>query len=59
MKSDVYFFTAQSHTYKESMSKVKGPLALIQMVDNAKGVIDHLGKGKIFYVNYAIDITAM
>ena len=30
---------------------------IIQMVDNAKGVIDHLGKDKIFYVNYAIDIT--
>ncbi|MFW9948213.1 MAG: DUF362 domain-containing protein [Candidatus Odinarchaeota archaeon] len=28
MKSDVYFFTARSQTYKESMSKIKGPLAL-------------------------------
>ncbi|MFX0025533.1 MAG: DUF362 domain-containing protein [Candidatus Hermodarchaeota archaeon] len=28
MKSDVYFFTARSKTYKESMSKIKGPLAL-------------------------------
>ncbi|MFX1356146.1 MAG: DUF362 domain-containing protein, partial [Promethearchaeota archaeon] len=28
MKSDVYYFTARSHTHKESMSKIKGPLAL-------------------------------
>lgn len=28
MKSDVYYFTARSRTYQESMSKVKGPLAL-------------------------------
>ncbi|GAG79197.1 unnamed protein product [marine sediment metagenome] len=26
--SDVYFFTARTHNHKESMSKVKGPLAL-------------------------------
>ncbi|MFW9898962.1 MAG: DUF362 domain-containing protein [Candidatus Thorarchaeota archaeon] len=28
MKSDVYFFSARTHNHKESMSKVKGPLAL-------------------------------
>ena len=28
-----------------------------QMVDNAKGVVDFFGKDKIFYINYAIDIT--
>ncbi|MFX1587908.1 MAG: DUF362 domain-containing protein [Promethearchaeota archaeon] len=28
MKSDVYYFTARSHSHKESMSKIKGPLAL-------------------------------
>ncbi len=28
-----------------------------QMVDNAKGVVDYFGKDKIFYINYAIDIT--
>ena len=28
-----------------------------QMVDNAKGVVDYFGKNKIFYINYAIDIT--
>jgi uncharacterized Fe-S center protein len=28
MKSDVYFFTARSQSFKGSMSKVKGPLAL-------------------------------
>ncbi|MFX1401223.1 MAG: DUF362 domain-containing protein [Promethearchaeota archaeon] len=28
MKAEVYFFTAHSQSYKESMSKVKGPLAL-------------------------------
>ncbi|TFG11680.1 MAG: DUF362 domain-containing protein [Promethearchaeota archaeon] len=28
MKSDVYFFTARSRTHEESMSKVKGPMAL-------------------------------
>ncbi|MFX1555001.1 MAG: DUF362 domain-containing protein [Promethearchaeota archaeon] len=26
-------------------------------VDNAKGVVDYFGKDKIFYLNYAIDIT--
>jgi uncharacterized Fe-S center protein len=30
---------------------------IIQMVDNAKGVVDYFGKDRIFYVNYAIDIT--
>lgn len=31
---------------------------IIQMVDNAKGVVDYFGgKEKIFYINYAIDIT--
>jgi uncharacterized Fe-S center protein len=30
---------------------------IIQMVDNAKGVIDYFGKNRIFYINYAIDIT--
>jgi uncharacterized Fe-S center protein len=29
----------------------------IQMVDNAAGVVDYFGKDKIFYLNYAIDIT--
>ena len=29
---------------------------IIQMVDNAKGVVDYFGKDKIFYINYAIDI---
>lgn len=28
-----------------------------QMVDNAKGVVDYFGKDKIWYINYAIDIT--
>ncbi len=28
-----------------------------QMVDNAKGVVEYFGKDKIFYINYAIDIT--
>jgi uncharacterized Fe-S center protein len=28
-----------------------------QTVDNAKGVIDYFGSEKIFYINYAIDIT--
>ncbi|MGB5909703.1 MAG: DUF362 domain-containing protein [Promethearchaeia archaeon] len=28
MKSDVYFFTARSQSFKGSMSKIKGPLAL-------------------------------
>ncbi|MFW9902370.1 MAG: DUF362 domain-containing protein, partial [Candidatus Thorarchaeota archaeon] len=28
-----------------------------QMVDNAKGVVDYFGEDKIFYVNFAIDIT--
>ncbi len=30
---------------------------ITQMVDNAKGVINYFGKEKIFYINYAIDIT--
>ena len=34
-----------------------GPQFITQMVDNAKGVVDYFGKERIFYVNYAIDIT--
>jgi len=30
---------------------------ITQMVDNAKGVVEYFGKEKIFYINYAIDIT--
>ncbi|MHA1458082.1 MAG: DUF362 domain-containing protein [Promethearchaeota archaeon] len=30
---------------------------ITQMVDNAAGVIEYFGKEKIFYLNYAIDIT--
>jgi uncharacterized Fe-S center protein len=30
---------------------------IIQMIDNAVGVADFLGKENIFYINYAIDIT--
>ncbi|MFX1234160.1 MAG: DUF362 domain-containing protein [Promethearchaeota archaeon] len=30
---------------------------IVQMVDNAKGVVDYFGNDKIFYINYAIDIT--
>jgi uncharacterized Fe-S center protein len=30
---------------------------ITQMVDNAKGVVEYFGKNKIFYINYAIDIT--
>ncbi len=30
---------------------------ITHMVDNAKGVVDFFGKDKIFYINYAIDIT--
>ncbi|MFX1377649.1 MAG: DUF362 domain-containing protein [Promethearchaeota archaeon] len=30
---------------------------ITQMVDNAKGVVEYFGKDKIFYINYAIDIT--
>ena len=30
---------------------------ILQMVDNAKGVIEYFGSNKIFYINYAIDIT--
>ncbi len=30
---------------------------IIQMIDNAKGVVDYFGKEKIFYINYLIDIT--
>jgi uncharacterized Fe-S center protein len=29
----------------------------IQMVDNAKGVLEYFGREKIFFINYAIDIT--
>lgn len=31
MNSQVYFFTARTHTHQESMSKIKGPLALKQL----------------------------
>jgi uncharacterized Fe-S center protein len=30
---------------------------ITHMVDNAKGVVDYFGKDKIFYINYAIDVT--
>ncbi|MFX0021379.1 MAG: DUF362 domain-containing protein [Candidatus Hermodarchaeota archaeon] len=30
---------------------------ITQMVDNAKGVVEYFGKDKMFYINYAIDIT--
>ncbi|MHA1804727.1 MAG: DUF362 domain-containing protein [Promethearchaeota archaeon] len=30
---------------------------LLQMVDNARGVVDYFGRDRIFYINYAIDIT--
>lgn len=30
---------------------------IIQMIDNARGVVDFFGKEKIFYINYLIDIT--
>jgi len=30
---------------------------ILQIVDNAKGVVDFFGEDKIFYINYAIDIT--
>ncbi|MFX1312215.1 MAG: DUF362 domain-containing protein [Promethearchaeota archaeon] len=30
---------------------------ITQMVDNAKGVVDYFGKDRIFYINFAIDIT--
>jgi hypothetical protein len=30
---------------------------ILQMVDNAVGVVDFFGKKNIFYINYAIDIT--
>jgi uncharacterized Fe-S center protein len=30
---------------------------ILQIVDNAKGVIDYYGKDRIYYINYAIDIT--
>jgi uncharacterized Fe-S center protein len=30
---------------------------IMQLVDNAKGVVDYFGKDKIFYINYAIDIS--
>ena len=30
---------------------------ILQMVDNAKGVVDYYGKDRIYYLNYAIDIT--
>ncbi len=30
---------------------------IFQFIDNAKGVVDNFGKNKIFYINYAIDIT--
>ncbi len=33
--------------------------SILQMVDNAKGVVEYFGKDKIYYINYAIDITWM
>jgi len=36
MKSDVYFFTARTYNHEESLSKVKGPLALEKIGFNSK-----------------------
>ena len=36
MKSDVYFFTARTYNHEESLSKVKGPLALDKIGFNSK-----------------------
>jgi len=30
---------------------------VLQMVDNAAGVVDYFGRDKIYYINYVIDIT--
>lgn len=30
---------------------------IVQMVDNAAGVVDYCGSNKIFYLNYVIDVT--
>ncbi len=30
---------------------------IYRFIDNAKGVVDYFGEDKIFYINYAIDIT--
>ena len=30
---------------------------VLQIVDNAKGVVDYFGRDRIYYINYAIDIT--
>ena len=40
-----------------SLGSVSREEFITQMVDNAKGVVDYFGKNKIFYLNYAIDIT--
>ncbi|MHA1293621.1 MAG: DUF362 domain-containing protein [Promethearchaeota archaeon] len=39
------------------MGKVSREQFITQMVDNALGVVEFFGKDKIFYVNFAIDIT--
>ncbi|MBY8987231.1 MAG: DUF362 domain-containing protein, partial [Candidatus Lokiarchaeota archaeon] len=36
MKSDVYYFTARTYNHEESLSKVKGPLALEKIGFNSK-----------------------
>lgn len=30
---------------------------IIQMIDNAAGVVDYYGRNKIYYLNYVIDVT--
>ncbi len=40
-----------------NIGSVPREVFVTQMVDNAKGVVEYFGKDKIFYINYAIDIT--
>ncbi|NVM34615.1 MAG: DUF362 domain-containing protein [Candidatus Lokiarchaeota archaeon] len=40
-----------------NLGNASGEDFITQFIDNAKGVVDFFGKDKIFYVNYAIDIT--
>ena len=42
---------------REHLKLETGEQFITQLVDNAKGVVDFFGKDRIFYVNYAIDIT--
>ena len=49
----------KEHVFKIGIGDSTPENTILQMVDNAKGVVDYYGKDRIYFINYAIDITWM